>query len=79
MGSSGSQGKIHPGKLIIDFGGADGEEAMKNLEAAQVQMEQKLKIMTGFIDKELKNENEKQVCINYLSLVQLGPRSKSKS
>merc|ERR1712142_583205 len=30
-----------------------GEDAMKNLEAAQVQMEKKLKIMTGFIDKEL--------------------------
>ena len=38
-----------------------GEEAMKNLEAAQVQMEQKLKIMTGFIDKELEKENEREV------------------
>merc|ERR1711915_93083 len=38
-----------------------GEEAMKNLEAAQVQMEQKLKIMTGFIDKELEKENEREI------------------
>jgi hypothetical protein len=39
---------------------------MRNLEAAQVQMEQKLKIMTGFIDKELEKENEKvgQVSMN---------------
>merc|ERR1712243_95002 len=37
-----------------------GEDAMKNLEAAQVQMEKKLKIMTGFIDKELE-ENEKEL------------------
>merc|ERR1711970_579605 len=40
---------------------ADGEDAMKNLEAAQVQMEQKLKIMTGFIDKELEKENEREI------------------
>merc|ERR1719334_2036825 len=37
-----------------------GEDAMKNLEAAQVQMEKKLKIMTGFIDKELE-ENEMEL------------------
>merc|ERR1712042_241349 len=37
-----------------------GEDAMKNLEAAQVQMEKKLKIMTGFIDKELE-QNEKEL------------------
>merc|ERR1711970_743512 len=41
--------------------GSDGEDAMKNLEAAQVQMEQKLKIMTGFIDKELEKETFKQL------------------
>ena len=35
---------------------------MKSLEAAQVQMEQKLKIMTGVLDKELEKETAKEVC-----------------
>ena len=39
-----------------------GEAAMKSLEAAQVQMEQKLKIMTGVLDKELEKETVKEVC-----------------
>ena len=34
---------------------------MKNLEAAQVQMEQKLKTMTGFIEKELEKEKNNPV------------------
>ena len=43
-------------------GCAAGEAAMKSLEAAQVQMEQKLKIMTGVLDKELEKETAKEVC-----------------
>merc|ERR1711970_1417420 len=49
--------------------GSDGEDAMKNLEAAQVQMEQKLKIMTGFIDKELEKETFKQDSFLFLLMI----------
>merc|ERR1711973_266464 len=36
----------------------DGEVAMKNLEAAQVKMEQKLETMTNFIDQELEKATD---------------------
>merc|ERR1739844_351934 len=45
-------------------GGQDGEDAMKNLEAAQVQMEQKLQNMTSFIDKELEKETFNQLGVS---------------
>merc|ERR1711915_47093 len=37
---------------------ADGEVAMKNLEAAQVKMEEKLNSLTSFIDEELKKAQD---------------------
>jgi len=39
----------------------DGEVAMKNLEAAQVKMEQKLETMTNFIDQELEKAKDSPV------------------
>ena len=39
----------------------DGEEAMRNLEAAQVKMEEKLNYMTNFIDQELQKVKENPV------------------
>merc|ERR1712002_279161 len=39
----------------------DGEVAMKNLEAAQVKMEEKLNSMTNFIDQELSKAKESPV------------------
>merc|ERR1712050_590172 len=50
-----SDGKIND---LDTSGNLDGEEAMKSLEAAQVQMEQKLKAMTGLIEKELEKEKD---------------------
>ena len=40
---------------------SDGEEAMRNLEAAQVKMEEKLNYMTNFIDQELQKVKENPV------------------
>lgn len=40
---------------------ADGEIAMKNLEAAQVKMEQKLSSLTSFIDQELEKAQDSPV------------------
>ena len=39
----------------------DGEVAMKNLEAAQVKMEEKLNSMTSFIDNELEKAQDSPV------------------
>ena len=40
---------------------ADGETAMKNLESARVQMVEKIKSISDFIEKEIENENNKKV------------------
>ena len=39
----------------------DGETAMKNLESARVQMVEKIKSISDFIEKEIENENNKKV------------------
>jgi len=43
----------------------DGEVAMKNLEAAQVKMEEKLNSMTNFIDQELSKAKDSPVSSGY--------------
>merc|ERR1711862_324132 len=43
----------------------DGEVAMKNLEAAQVKMEEKLNSMTNFIDQELNKAKDSPVADSY--------------
>ena len=40
---------------------ADGETAMNDLESARVQMVQKIKSISDFIEKEIENENSKKV------------------
>ena len=47
-------------KVIV----ADGEVAMKNLEAAQVKMEEKLNSLTTFIDQELQKARESPVTLD---------------
>merc|ERR1712032_1578225 len=44
---------------------ADGEIAMKNLEAAQVKMEEKLSSLTSFIDQELEKEKDSPMSKGY--------------
>merc|ERR1712071_739547 len=44
---------------------ADGEIAMKNLEAAQVKMEEKLNSLTSFIDQELEKEKDSPMSKGY--------------
>ena len=39
----------------------DGETAMKNLESARVQMVEKIKSISDFIEREIENENSKKV------------------
>ena len=39
----------------------DGENAMKNLESARVQMVEKIKSISDFIEREIENENSKKV------------------
>ena len=48
---------------LVEAGGdqADGETAMKNLESARVQMVEKIKSISDFIEKEIENENSKKV------------------
>jgi len=43
----------------------DGEVAMKNLEAAQVKMEEKLNSMTNFIDQELEKTKDSPISSTY--------------
>ena len=40
---------------------ADGETAMKDLESARVQMVEKIKSISDFIEREIENENSKKV------------------
>ena len=40
---------------------ADGETAMKDLESARVQMVEKIKSISDFIEREIENENNKKV------------------
>ena len=51
---------------MVEAGGdqADGETAMKNLESARVQMVEKIKSISDFIEKEIENENSKKVKFN---------------
>ena len=55
---------------LVEAGGdqADGETAMKNLESARVQMVEKIKSISDFIEKEIENENSKKVKLNIIFL-----------
>merc|ERR1712168_1499610 len=55
-------GNINEG---LSAAAVDGEVAMKNLEAAQVKMEQKLESMTNFIDKGLQKAKDSPVVERY--------------
>ena len=45
---------------------ADGETAMNDLESARVQMVEKIKSISDFIEKEIENENSKKVKFNVI-------------